>query len=216
MVTLLIVSIVYFLQKDDIRDEAPVAVANLATPDSALALRITSLEHEIERLHSRLKYHGADPDDQERSVRFDERIAQIELTLDKLSSKAQESHTGSHATTPERMSDRMDQTSEVITDQKRAYMEAQFDNDSGLPLGDFSHSIEDVMHQVDGIQAQGIDCRNTICKVTYAPAGPALSGSDDVDWQIMEQLLERSGGRQVDIKYVSDALGNNAMYIQLN
>lgn len=85
--------------------------------------------------------------------------------------------------------------------------------------GDFDSSIEDVIQKLGGIQAQGIDCRNTICKAAYSvdeDFSSESSESEELDWQLMEKLLERSGGRRLDIRYANDSFGNRNMYIQLN
>jgi len=92
-------------------------------------------------------------------------------------------------------------------------------SDCNPTLGGFDSSIEEVIQKLGGIQAQGIDCRNTICKVTYADDEDLSSESTDseeLDWHLMEKLLERSGGKRVDIRYANDSFGNKNMYIQLN
>lgn len=222
IVTLSVFLALQFLQKDGAETRFPILVAESEVSSLDLQAQIILLKSEIQRLHKRLEGFKhqqeikATTRDQANSALFDKRIVQIELALDKLSSDAAVSRLKNNHVVPERMSERMDQHREVLTEQRRELVEAQFERDSGLPLGDFSDSIEDVIHQIDGIQAQGIDCRNTICKVTYAAGNELTTESEDADWQLMEQLLERSGGRQVDIRYANDSFGNNTMYIQLD
>lgn len=214
IVALSIVMAFHFSYNDGMRDNSTIPMVESATANSASESQFTSLKNEIELIRNRMNRYEAASGDQESLIMFDKRIAQIELALDELPSNASRGGAKNGQIAPQRMSERMDQTREVIADQARQQVEAQFESDSGLPLGDFGSSIEDAIQQVDGIQAQGIDCRNTICKVSYASGD--VSGSEDLDWQIMEQLLERSGGRQVDVRYANDSFGNSNMYIQLN
>lgn len=109
------------------------------------------------------------------------------------------------------------QSGEIQELERIALAEQEFESDTGLQLGDFDDSVEEAIYQVDGIELKGMDCRNSICKVSYRSREPTSADLEGVDpeWELMEQLLARSNGKRVDIRHTTDVLGNKTMYIQL-
>lgn len=220
--TLSILVVMYFYSRDGTLERL-FAPASLESTTSAVALRpkITSLESEIGELRNsvdsfRRSYAlGNTSKDREGLDKLHQRISKLESHLEHMSNvQYSKKQIGSGKPTATR--DRIEQATEVTTEQRREAAEAQFYRDDGLPLGEFSQSIEYVIHELSEIQAQGIDCRNTICKVTYATVDERSSDSEDWEWELMENLLEHSAGKLVDIRYVKNSFGADTMYIQLN
>ena len=200
-------------------------LSDLSPYASSLQARITSLNNDVNDIQNYLNKislrHEQDSvnEDQTKSKALNERVEKLELALDQLSSNVTFDSKKNTPGGPKRIREYMDQNAEVLSDQQNALLEEQFEIDSGIPLGGFDSSIEDVIQKLGGIQAQGIDCINTICKVTYAVDEDLSSESHDseeLDWQLMEKLLDRSGGMRVDIRYANDSFVNKNIYIQMN
>lgn len=94
--------------------------------------------------------------------------------------------------------------------------QTEFENDSGIALGDYSDSIGEVFHAFEGIEVRGMECGNTICKVTYSEnKDPETQQESSDGLELVDKLAQNAGGREVDVQYTKDSLGNNVMYIQL-
>lgn len=110
----------------------------------------------------------------------------------------------------------LSQTSELSTSNQVGVLESDFEADSGIPLGDYADSIGETLYLVEGLHVSGMDCRDTICKVTYSK--PELLGSQadsDGTSELVDKLVQASNGREVEIRYAKDPSGDEVMYIQL-
>jgi hypothetical protein len=70
----------------------------------------------------------------------------------------------------------------------------------------------------DSIQLYDVDCRKSVCKVTYSLVHDDSSETaafSDPDMEIMDHLVEGFGGADLDISYARNPKGENIMYIQL-
>ena len=105
---------------------------------------------------------------------------------------------------------------EVLATQVYQNTESHFERDSGKPLGDYSNSIEDAIHSVDGIDVKGVDCGETICKITYSKSESLTSLEEgDVDSDLADKLMFGAEGRVVELKYADDSMGNRVIYAEL-
>lgn len=94
--------------------------------------------------------------------------------------------------------------------------ENYFESDSGRPLGGYTDSIDDALHAVEGIDLKGVDCRDTICKITYSKSESATSDEHyDVDSDLEDRLMFGIEGREVELRYANDSMGNNVIYAQV-
>ncbi len=94
--------------------------------------------------------------------------------------------------------------------------EIDFENDSGVPLGDIEETISDALYTAEGIDISGMECRDTICKVTYSKSGSfQAQGAGDGGHEIVDQLAQATNGREVEVRYGSDPAGKKVMYIQM-
>lgn len=225
IVTLSVLLAFYNLHEGSSSNRSAAVLSDSSLSASSLQARITSLSNDVNDIQNHLNKsrhlneNNSATEYQENFKALNEKIEELELALDQLSSSVTFDSRKNTSSTPKRIREYMAQTVEVLSDQQHTFLEGQFESDSGIPLGDFDSSIEDVIQKLGGIQAQGIDCRNTICKVAYSvdeDFSSESTESEELDWQLMEKLLERSGGRRVDIRYANDSFGNRNMYIQLN
>jgi len=94
--------------------------------------------------------------------------------------------------------------------------EDEFQKDSGRTLGNHADSIEETLHAIPGIEVSEINCKSSICKVTYSQ-----SESSDYDQEygepveVVDVLAQRIDGQTVEVRYADDPLGNKIMYVQL-
>jgi len=104
----------------------------------------------------------------------------------------------------------------AVNQVQSALAEIEFDNDSGIPLEGFSDSIDETFHSVEGLDVTGMDCRDTICKVTYLKSESTESEEDYYPQdELLDKLAQSAGGRQVEVRYDKDTSGKEVMYIQL-
>lgn len=204
------------------------ARAPLATgyPDAAgptSAANGTDLRLEVHQLRKQLQQLAAqigntsretvDPDSAELAVR----VAKLETALKQLARErvAGQRQTGSDGFRD--LSEHRNQSREMAALASSELAEQEFAMDSGMALDSFAESIEEVAHEVDGLDIKGMECGNSICRISYAESDVVATGEDSADpqWELMEKLLDRAQGRRVDIRHAVDAAGNRAMYIQL-
>lgn len=97
-----------------------------------------------------------------------------------------------------------------------AVFESDFESDSGKPLGDFSDSIDEALHSIEGFQVKGVECRNTICRVAYSrPESSGSQGAVDPENELVDRLALSAPGREVEVRYDKDTFGGDIMYIRL-
>ncbi|MCP5166201.1 MAG: hypothetical protein H6989_02345 [Pseudomonadales bacterium] len=97
-----------------------------------------------------------------------------------------------------------------------AQAEIDFENDTGVPLGDFEETISDTLYTAEGIDVSGMECRGTICKVTYSQSDSLQARDAGADgFEVVDRLAEATSGREVEVRYGSDPAGKKVMYIQI-
>lgn len=97
-----------------------------------------------------------------------------------------------------------------------AYYQNEFENDSGVPLDDFSDSIEETLHSFEGIKVNGVECGNSVCKINYSKMeSVGLNEVPDSEYELEEKLSLSAEGREVEVRYATDSYGSDVMYIQL-
>lgn len=105
---------------------------------------------------------------------------------------------------------------EVLATQVYASAESHFENDAGKPLGNYASAIDDALHSVDGIDLMGVDCRESICKITYGNSTSiSQQEQSDIDSVLADQLMFGAEGRMVELRYANDSIGNNVIYAEL-
>jgi hypothetical protein len=194
----------------------------ITSPDSPTL--ITDLKFEVQQIRDQLQRLSKDVERISEAGSYPisddlaARIETLETAMEGISPKRlARTHPSSHRGAPDRISENSSQSRDVVELNQYTLAEQEFQLDSGTPLGDFPDSIEEVIHQVDAVDLTGMECGNSICRVTYENNGSLSQEGDDVDprWQIMERLLDRSSGKRVDIRHATDSLGTKTMYIQL-
>ena len=94
--------------------------------------------------------------------------------------------------------------------------EEKYDVDMGVPLGNFPESIRDVFHSSEDIELAELDCKETICKITYSKSNASTNDRDaNRDLELADKLAIEASGYQVDVMYAKDSYGNDIMYVQL-
>ena len=97
-----------------------------------------------------------------------------------------------------------------------AIAESSFEADGGTPLGDYEDAIGAALHRAGAIEVQNMNCRKTICRVTYSKTGTRASADRlEEEQELVDILAGDAQGRAVEIRYASDSSGNDVMYIQL-
>jgi len=95
--------------------------------------------------------------------------------------------------------------------------EEYFNNDSGRPIGTYADSIEQNLSTVKDLDVAGMDCGESICKVTYSrPDSSRFIDETDVESKLADKLLFGIDAQDVDLRYADDPYGNRVVYIQLH
>lgn len=144
-----------------------------------------------------------------------ERLEIVEEALTKLSPSMPLSTEQRIATFDMQMKARAIPT-EVSVIEQYQNSESYFESDAGKPLGDYENAIDDSLHSVEGIDVKGVDCRDTICKITYSKSESVTSQEQgDVDSNLADKLMFGVEGRVVELRYANDTMGNNVIYAEL-
>jgi len=144
------------------------------------------------------------------------RVEAIENAVEELYTLSSAPHDNHIYDLYDQLSTRLQESVEGESHAQYTMAETVFDSDDGKPLGDFSTSISDVLHSVDGLVVIGFDCRDTVCKVTYAkPESPDSLEEFNGRSEFVDKLAQSAGDSGVDIRYADDPSGNSVMYIQL-
>lgn len=146
-----------------------------------------------------------------------ERIQALEDVVEALSSSKYGSINKASDSPQGRIIHRLSELTESSALQQNPVAESAFENDSGVvPLNDYTDSLEGALHAVDSIDVKGMDCRDTICKITYSNSESLTAEEEnDSEIELMEKLIDGVQGRDLDIRYAKDGQGNHVMYVQL-
>ena len=97
-----------------------------------------------------------------------------------------------------------------------AMAETSFEEDRGIPLGDYEDAIGDALHRAGDIAVHSMVCKETACKLTYSRTElPASTRVSDGDPELVDKLAKGAEGHAVEISYASDPSGNDVMYVRL-
>ena len=108
------------------------------------------------------------------------------------------------------------ESAETSSNENAAVAESIFETDSGTTLGSYAESIGDTFHSFEDIEVHGIECRSTICKVTYSKTDSLESHEEsDDNFELVDKLALASDGREVEVRYARAPSGDELMYIQL-
>ena len=144
------------------------------------------------------------------------RIELLEASIKNLSPTEMLSSSPNRDVIREQYIDSLRESNEIAASSQINLLESNFENDSGIPLGNYSELIGDTLHALDSIVIKGIDCRNTACKVTYSKTNSLESQEvSEERFELVDQLAQSAGGHDVDVRYAKDHFGNEVMYIQL-
>jgi len=95
-----------------------------------------------------------------------------------------------------------------------------YEADAGFPLHENSPEvISEVFHGSDVVALSDLHCKQSVCKVTYSKTTEGLEASgssDEIDFALIDQLSDRLGVENLDVRFARDEGGSEVMYIQLN
>jgi len=107
-------------------------------------------------------------------------------------------------------------TNDILEAQAYTNTENYFENHSGRPIGEYSDSIADAIHSVDGIDLQSVECKKSICKITYNNSSSIVSQEgDDLNSYLADKLMFGLEGQAVELRYANDELGNQIIYAEV-
>ena len=195
-------------------DQTAIAALDAVTSEEFARLRADNadLQRQVAELTASLKdqvslarhAHGRNDDTFEALL---ERVSALELRLGELDD----------GMTPE-------ERAEVAMERRRALLEPHsadgtsrppagetYENDDGIPLVQYAERMSDAVHaSYDEIDVMAMDCRETACKVVYAPVDA------DNDFSIATMLGMELVGVNFRVRYDRDDYGNHVAYIELD
>ncbi|MEM6582571.1 MAG: hypothetical protein AAF699_14935 [Pseudomonadota bacterium] len=96
------------------------------------------------------------------------------------------------------------------------HFERQFDSDEGTSLGEGEEVIEQVLHGRPDIAVSAIQCRASICRVSYEESPQSHSPlSQDSDLELVDELVSAMNGQTVELSYAKGPSGERLMYMRL-
>ena len=107
------------------------------------------------------------------------------------------------------------QSGEMSGLKRHALAETVFNSDSGVPLGKYVDSVEAGVNETASVEVRDLECRTSICKVTFSVNDSANAELADGRSEMVDQLISRAEGREVEIQHANDVYGNKVMYVQL-
>ena len=221
-VTLLFVYTARFLSEGSEHYVRPSEIQNLEAKVSASLDSIAALHRGLRDIRQQLNLRNGVKDsssisaiEDSESMDISERLETLEDALAALSIPQSISREQRKDAFEQRIEERV--TPSVVSS-TLLYNDAEnyFERDSGKPLGDYSDSISDALHAVEGIDLKGLDCRDTICKITYSNSEFATSAEHhNVGSELEDKLMFGTEGRAVELRYANDSMGNNVIYAQV-
>ena len=107
-------------------------------------------------------------------------------------------------------------TDSVSSVELAAHYQSDFEDDSGIPLDNFSDSINETLHSIKGMNVNGVECGNTVCKVVYTRVESAgINELSESEYELEDMLAQSAEGREVEVRYAKNPYGGEVMYIQL-
>jgi len=196
---------------------------DLASVIKAHSDSIAVLKRELRDFQERFDQKGMHKEDQVTEIartpkieNLIDRIEVMEEALHRFSVDESKSGKAQSDKVSKQVAETMGQTSTGSTSKQTDVFEANFEEDSGVPLGDYAESIGETISAVEGLQVTGMDCRDTACRVTYSKTelfDP--QGESDPSSGLVDELVQASNGREVEVRYAKDPSGDEVMYIQL-
>ncbi|MEM9255901.1 MAG: hypothetical protein AAGA91_10650 [Pseudomonadota bacterium] len=103
--------------------------------------------------------------------------------------------------------------------QPNGLAESAFSADSGTPLDQQSQAIiAETFHSAEWADLHSMDCRTSICKITYSQSTAApIDGvtDDDAELELIKRIGSDLGEDNLDIRFARDEQGNDVMYVQI-
>lgn len=224
LVVVVIALVSQLLHRNSEYPGATVDVRNLAVAIKKNSESIALLSAEVRELHGLLGQkdslvkEGASAGGDVVFEGLVDRVDRVEVAIEELSSVGIAPVKKSGAGIEKQFSERVRSPAEISSynQNRHALAEADFEQDSGTSLGDFTHSLDDALHAVEGIDVSDVSCRDTICKVTYSRTESLeVHNESGETLDLVDKLALDTVGREVDVRYVKDSFGSNVMYIQL-
>lgn len=224
-----LVSILCFFGLASFKEKSELSNTIIDPPDLALALKknresinslslkIVNIQQQLTQDGNRIKtsiYRDGDVEYENLSDRVDE----IEATVAKILVSGNEPVEKDSSVIEKQFSERSRRANEISQggQMQNVIAERDFEIDSGKPLGDFSNSIGEALHSVEGLDVSGMVCRDTICKVSYFQEELLDSQENtDISSDLVDKLSEAAIGSAVEVSYANDSSGRRTMYIQL-
>tara|TARA_R110001599_G_scaffold353795_2_gene597937 strand:- start:80932 stop:81612 length:681 start_codon:yes stop_codon:yes gene_type:complete len=145
-----------------------------------------------------------------------QRIASLEDSINELSlRRSPNQKNGDNDNYHTLLSQSDQQSGEMSALNRNALAETAFNSDSGVPLGEYAESVEKGVHETASVEIQDLECRTSICKVTFSVSDSSTAELADGRSEVVDQLISRADGREVDIQHANDVYGNKVMYVQL-
>lgn len=103
-----------------------------------------------------------------------------------------------------------------VSGKQFAEAESHFEDDSGQSITAYTDSIDQHISTVEGLDVKGMDCANSICKVTYSkPESSPFNVESEAEAKLVDKMLFGIENRDVDIRYADDPYGNSVIYIEM-
>jgi len=145
------------------------------------------------------------------------RLAALEHSLARLSAEQTASVDQRREDFARRIADRSASPAAMTATAGYAAAEEAFNLDSGKPLAQYTDAIEQTLHGVDSIELQGLECRESICKITYRPSASLTPQErSDAESALADELMFGINGQSVELTYATDAHGQNLVYVKVN
>lgn len=196
--------------------------AELKQAEAATTLLIRNLHSEVNDIRVQLRQYANSSNtantvfakEDNGSEELLQRVASLEDAIQKLSlRKSHNQKTGDSYHSLLSQSDQ--QAGEMSALNRHALAETAFNSDSGVPLGKYAASVEAGVHETAAVEVQDLECRTSICKVTFSVNDSANTELVDGRSEMVDQLISRAEGTEVDIQHANDVYGNKVMYVQL-
>lgn len=201
-----------------------VRTAELKQAEATTTLLIRNLHSEVSDVRAQLRQYANSSNtantvfakEDSGSEELLQRVASLEDTIHKLSlRKSPNQKNGDSDSYHSLLSQSDQQSGEISALNRHALAETAFNSDSGVPLGKYADSVEAGVHETASVEVQDLECRTSICKVTFSVNDSATAELADGRSEVVDQLISRADGREVDIQHANDVYGNKVMYVQL-
>ncbi len=198
-------------------DTLAAEVGDHARALSALQTELRDLRRQLSAASLAATASGVPSNEVSVAADISARLAAVEQSLAGLSASKSESLDQRREQFAQRLRDRTTSPAAMTATAGYAAAEEEYNQDSGKPLAQYTDAIEETLHGVDSIELQGLECRESICKITYRPSALLTPQErSDAASALADQLMFGINGQSVELTYATDAHGQNLVYLKVN